>query len=64
MGSGHSDAAFDAELGTQETDGTLVGHEAGNRSREPSPMKGMIYEVAVWCSNQCHHGATETDTGG
>ena len=47
MGAGHSDADFDAELGTQETGGTLVGHEAGNRSREPSPMKGMIYEVAV-----------------
>ena len=47
MGAGHTNADFDAELGTQETGGTLVGHEAGNRSREPSPMKGMIYEVAV-----------------
>ena len=56
MGAGHSDADFDAELGTQETGGTLVGHEAGNRGREPSPMNGMIHEVAVWCSNQCHHG--------
>ena len=56
MGAGHSDADFDAELGTQETGGTLVGHEAGNRGREPSPMKGMIYEVAVWCSDRCHHG--------
>ena len=49
MGAGHSDADFDAELGTQETFG-------GNKGTEPSPMKGMIYEVAVWCSNQCRHG--------
>ena len=48
MGAGHSDADFDAELGTQETGGTLVGHEAGNRGREPSPVNGMIHEVAVW----------------
>ena len=57
MGAGHSDADFNAELGTQETGGTLVGHEAGNRGREGAfTNEGKVYEVAVWCSDRCHHG--------